>query len=113
MAATGSTTTGAQFWARTGELALVVTVALGAVWFMFVPVRLEFDRVELTIRYFFGRTRTIPWCELELYGSGNNVFMLQFESGHTFQIFPAAFSEQDLWELTNFLSMRCPECKAD
>ena len=113
MAASGYTATGAQFWARTGEIALVVTVALGFVSFMFVPVRLEFDRVELTIRYLLRRTRTIPWCELELYGPGNNVFMLQFETGHTFQIFSAAFSAQDWWELTNFLSTRFPERKAD
>ncbi len=79
---------------------------------MFVPVQLEFDRVELTIRYVFSRSRTLPWYELQLYGPGDGVFMLQFES-QTFQVFSAAFSPRDWWQLTDLLSTRFPECEAD
>ena len=34
MAASGFTVTGAHFWARTGELAGVVTLVLAVIWFM-------------------------------------------------------------------------------
>src|SRR3954451_24557734 len=91
MAASGFTATGAEFWVGTGVLLGVVAVAFAAVWLMFVPIRLEFDRVELTIRYLLGRSRTLPWFELDLYGPSEGVFVLQFES-KTFQIFSAAFS---------------------
>ena len=112
MASAGFTATGDQFWPRTGELVGVVTLLLGIVWVMFVPVQLEFDRAELAIRYLFGRSRTIPWYELELYSPGNNVFMLQFE-GQSFQIFSDAFAGRDWHQLIDFLSTRFPECKAD
>jgi hypothetical protein len=112
MAASGFTATGAEFWVGTGVLLGVVAVAFAAVWLMFVPIRLEFDRVELTIRYLLGRSRTLPWFELDLYGPSEGVFVLQFES-KTFQIFSAAFSAADWGELTHFLSTRFPECEAD
>ena len=112
MAASGATATGDQFWPRTGELVGVVAVFSAIVWFMFVPVRLEFDRVELTIRYLFGRTRTVPWYELELYGDGGGCFTLQFE-GQSFQIFSPAFDPCDWHQLVALLSARFPDCKAD
>ena len=112
MAASGFTATGDQFWARTGELVGVVTLVFAIVWLMFVPVRLEFDRVELTIRYLFGRSHTIPWYELELYGDGRGVFMLQFEN-RSFQIFSQAFAPRDWHQLIGLLSTRFPDCKAD
>jgi hypothetical protein len=68
MAVRGFTATGNQFWSHTGALAGLVAVALGIVWFLFVPIQLEFDRVELTIRYLFRRSRTILWFELMRYG---------------------------------------------
>jgi hypothetical protein len=112
MAASGFTAGGAQFWARTGEMLAVTAFFFAFVWIAFVPMQLEFDRVELTIRYLLRRSRTTPWSELELYGDGRGTFMLQFE-GQTYQIFSAAFSSRDWWQLTNFLSTRFPECKAD
>jgi hypothetical protein len=112
MAASGFTATGDQFWRRTGELVGIVVLFLTSIWFMFVPTRLEFDRVELTIRYLFRRSCTLPWYKLELYGSGNNVFMLQLE-GQSFQIFSQAFATRDWHQLMNFLSTRFPERKAD
>ena len=112
MTARGFTATGDQFWPNTGTLAGVVTLALAIVWFMFVPIQLEFDRVELTIRYLFRRSRTILWYELKSYGPGNNVFVLQFET-RTLKIFYQAFAPADWHQLISFLSMRYPECKAD
>ena len=112
MAASGFTATGDQFWPRTGELVGVVTVFLAIVWFMFVPVLLEFDRVELTIRYLFGRRHTVPWYELELYGDAGGLFTLQFQ-GQSFQIFSQAFAPRDWHQLAGLLSTRFPDCKAD
>jgi hypothetical protein len=112
MAASGFTATGGQFWTRTGMLGGVVALLFAGVWFMLVPVRLEFDRVELTIRYPLGRSNTIPWCELELYGDVRGLFILQFED-QSFQIFPQAFSHRDWHELISFLSTRFADCKAD
>lgn len=112
MAASGFTATGEQFWPKTGELAGVVTLVLVIVSLMFVPIQLKFDRVDLTICYLFSRSRIIPWCELEYYGPGSNVFVLQFESG-SFQIFSEAFAPADWYQLTSFLATRYPERKAD
>lgn len=112
MAALGFTATGTYFWVATGALFGVVALSFGFTWFMFVPVRLEFDRVDLTIRYWLGRSRTIPWFELEYYGPAKNVFILQFEN-QSFQIFPKAFAPRDWNQLISFLKTRFPECEAD
>ena len=106
----GITATGDQFWPHTGELAGLVTLLLAVFWFAFVPIQLEFDRVELTIRYLFRRSLTIPWFELKSYGFGRNVFVLQFET-RSFQIFSQAFAPADWHQLISFLSERYPECK--
>ena len=112
MAASGFRATGKQLWPHIGELAGVVTLVLAIVWFMFVPTRLEFDRVELTIRYLFRGSRTIPWFGLKYYGPGRGVFVLQFES-RSFRVFSQAFAPGDWRQLISFLSERYPECKAD
>jgi hypothetical protein len=112
MAVRGFTATGNQFWSHTGELAGIVALALAIVWVLFVPIQLEFDRVELTIRYLLRRSRTIPWFELKYYGPGRGVFVLQFES-RSFRVFSQAFAPGDWRQLISFLSERYPECKAD
>jgi hypothetical protein len=66
MVAVGFTATGDQFWPRMSALVGLVALALVIVWFIFVPVELEFDRVEITIRYRFRRSRTIPWLSLSI-----------------------------------------------
>jgi hypothetical protein len=112
MAASGFRATGKQLWPHIGELAGVVTLVLAIVWFMFVPTRLEFDRVEFTIRYLFRRSQTIPWFGLKYYGPGRGVFVLQFET-RSFQIFSQAFAPGDWYHLITFLDTRYAECKAD
>src|SRR5678809_833261 len=107
MAAEAATNDG-SLWVRAGVLIGVTTFLFVFVWLMFVPIRLEFDRVELTIRYPFRRRCTIPWYELERYSYGRLHFTLQFEGG-TFHIFFHAYSGQDWWKLTNFLSTRFPD----
>ena len=112
MVAMGLTATGDQFWPRIGALVGLVPLTLGIVWFMFVPVQLEFDRVEITTRYRFRRSRTFPWYDLEYYGPRGRMFVLQFAE-RTLKIFSQAFAPSDWYELTNFLDNRYPECKAD
>ena len=60
----------------------------------------------------FGRTRTIPWYELKLYGDAGGCFTLQFED-QSFQIFAPAFDPRDWHQLVTLLSTRFPDCKAD
>jgi hypothetical protein len=112
MAVRGFTATGNQFWPHIGELGGIVAFALAIVWVLFVPIQLEFDRVEFTIRYLLRRSRTIPWFELKHYGPRNNVFVLRFES-RSFRVFSQAFAPADWHQLISFLSERYPECKAD
>jgi hypothetical protein len=112
MVAIGLTATGDQFWPRIGALVGLVALALGIVWFIFVPVELQFDRVELTIRYRFRRSCTIPWCDLEYYGPRRRMFVLQF-AGRSLKLFSQAFAPSDWYELMSFLDDRYPECKAD
>ena len=112
MVASGVTATGDQFWPRTGELVGVTGVFFVVSWCSFVPIGIEFDRVEVTIRYLFRRGTTIPWHELERYGPRNNVFVLQFETC-SFQILSDAFAPAEWHQLITLLDTRFGDCKDD
>jgi hypothetical protein len=112
MVARGAIATGSYFWPRTGALVGLVAFGLLMVWFIYVPVELEFDRVDVTIRYRFRRRRSFQWYELEYYGRRGSVFVLQF-AGRTFKLFWQAFAPADWYELVSFLDDRYPERKAD
>jgi len=113
IAASSATGTAEHWWDRAVTLFVPVGIAFVAISIMFVPMRLEFTDTEFSIQFLWSRVHTISWDELEYYGPGNNVFMIQFYGRQAFQIFPPAFRRDQWYQLTNFLSTEFPDCKAD
>ena len=103
-----------HWWTRDYIVSLLIpfTIMPLAVCIMFVPRRLEFSETHFTIQLPFRRLYTIAWVDLEHYGSGENVFMMQFSDVGTFQIFAQAFRRSEWRMLKNFLSATFPERKA-
>jgi hypothetical protein len=103
-----------HWWTHGYMLSLLIPfgIALLIVWFMFVPSRLEFSDREFTIKFPFRPLHTLNWSDLQYYGSGENVFMIQFASVGTFQIFPQAFRRSEWRMLKNFLITTFPDRKA-
>ncbi|HEV2805928.1 MAG TPA: hypothetical protein VGW57_13475 [Chthoniobacterales bacterium] len=103
-----------HWWTRDYILSLLIpfVIAPFAIWLMFVPSHLELSDSHLTIKFPFRRLQTLAWCDLEYYGAGPNVFMIQFAGSGTLQIFPHAFSRSDWRMLKNFFSSTFPEKKA-
>ena len=103
-----------HWWRRDYIISLLIpfTIMPLAVCVMFVPRRLEFSDTHLRVQLPFRRLHTIAWADLEHYGSGENVFMIQFSGVGTFQIFAQAFRRSEWRLLKNFLSTKFPERKA-
>lgn len=101
-------------WPREYMLTLLIPFAIAPtlVWFMFVPKRLEFSETQFTIQFPFRPLHTLDWSDLEYYGAGENVFMIQFASIGTFQIFGQAFRRNDWRLLRNFLRSTFPDKRA-
>ena len=102
-----------HWWTRDYIISLLIpfTIAPLAVCVMFVPRRLEFSDRRFMVQLPFRRLHTIEWDDLEYYGSGSNVFMMQFSGVGTFQIFTHAFPGSEWRMLKNFLSTTFPERK--
>jgi hypothetical protein len=103
---------GEDWWSRAKTLLIPTGVFFAFVWVMFVPRRLEFSETEFTIQHLLGRRCVLSWDELEYYGPGNNVFMIQFFGQQAIQIFAAAYSRHEWHEFMSFLSDKFPERKA-
>jgi hypothetical protein len=103
-----------HWWTRDYMLSLLIPFSIAplVVWFMFVPSRLEFSDSEFTIQFPFRPLHTLNWSDLQYYGFGENVFMIQFAGVGTFQIFPQAFRRGDWRMLKNFLGSTFPDRKA-
>jgi hypothetical protein len=103
-----------HWWTRDYMLSLLIPFGIAPliVWFLFVPSRLEFSDSEFTIQFPFRPLHTLDWSDLKYYGSGENVFMIQFASVGTFQIFSQAFRRGEWRMLKNFLSSTFPDRKA-
>jgi hypothetical protein len=103
-----------HWWARDYLISLLIpfTIAPFAVCIMFVPRRLEFSDTHFTIQLPFRRLYTMEWEDLDYYGSGPNVFMMQFSGVGTFQIFAQAFRRSEWRTLKTFLSTKFPDRKA-
>jgi hypothetical protein len=103
-----------RWWTHGYMLSLLIPFGIAPllVWFMFVPSRLEFSDRGFTIRFPFRPLHTLDWSDLQHYGSGPNVFMIQFAGVGTFQIFPQAFRRSEWRILKNFLSTAFPDRKA-
>ena len=103
-----------HWWTRDYMLSLLIPFSIAplVVWFMFVPSRLEFNDSEFTIQFPFRPLHTLNWSDLQYYGFGENVFMIQFASVGTFQIFPQAFRRGEWSMLKNFLATTFPDRKA-
>jgi hypothetical protein len=56
--------------------------------------------------------RTLPWTQLYAYGTGENVFLLQFTGVSTFQIFAGAFPREEWRAFQSFLTTNYPDKKA-
>jgi len=102
-----------KWWTQDYILTMVIPFAVVpvVVWFMFVPSLFEFSDSEITIKFPFRRVHILPWSDLQHYGAGPNVFMIQFAGAGTFQMFAQAFPGAEWRTLTNFLSTRFPERK--
>jgi len=94
------------------SLGIPFSIAPIAVWFMFVPKKLEYSETEFSIGRRFTGSCNLRWSELKYYGDGNNVFMIQFRDRPAYQIFAAAYSRDQWKQLVQFLSDRFPEKKA-
>jgi hypothetical protein len=103
-----------HWWTHGYMLSLLIPFGIAplVVWFMFVPSRLEFSDSEFIIQFPFRRRHTLNWSDLQYYDSGENVFMIQFTSVGTFQIFPQAFRRSEWRMLKNFLVTTFPDRKA-
>ncbi|HVF71725.1 MAG TPA: hypothetical protein VM940_08955 [Chthoniobacterales bacterium] len=103
-----------HWWTHRYMLSLLIPFGIAPlmVWFMFVPARLEFSDKDFTIRFPFRPLHTLDWSDLQHYGSGPNVFMIQFAGVGTFQIFPQAFRRSEWRMLKSFLSTTFPDRKA-
>ncbi len=94
------------------SLAIPLTIVPFVVCAMFLSKRLEFSDSDFMIQFPFRRLHRIDWEDLENYGSGPNVFMIQFSGIGTFQILPQAFRRSEWRRLTTFLATTFPERKA-
>ena len=103
-----------HWWTRDYMLTMFIPFIIFplAIWFMFVPSQLEFSESKITIKFPFRPLHTLSWSDLQHYGSGPNVFMIQFVGTVTFQIFPQAFRRKDWRMLKDFLSSTFPDKKA-
>jgi len=103
-----------HWWTHGYMLSLLIPfgIAVLIVWLMFVPARLEFSDSEFIIQFPFRPLHTLNWSDLQYYGSGENVFMIQFASVGTFQIFLQAFRRSERRMLKNFLATTFPDRKA-
>jgi hypothetical protein len=103
-----------HWWTRDYMLSLLIPFSIAplVVWFMFVPSRLEFSDSEFTIQFPFRPLHTLNWSDLQYYGFGENVLMIQFAGVGTFQIFPQAFRRGEWRMLKNFLATTFPDKKA-
>lgn len=101
-----------DWWSRVKMFLIPISILFAFVWVMFVPRRLEFSEAELTIQHLLGWRRILSWDELEYYGPGHNVFMIQFFGRQAIQIFASAYPRQDWRQFMAFLSDRFPERKA-
>src|SRR6184192_1642684 len=56
------------------------------VWIAFVPTILDFSATQITIKFPLRQAHTFSWDDLDLYYPvWGNVFMIQFNTGPTFQ----------------------------
>lgn len=79
---------------------------------MFVPRVIHWSETEFRIQPRFARQRTLPWTQLYAYGSGNQVFLLQFTGVSTFQIFTGAFDSAQWSIFRAFLAAKHADKKA-
>lgn len=94
------------------SLAIPLTIIPLAIWAMFVPRHLEYSDTHLVIRTLLEGHHTLSWSELKHYGTGRNVFMIQFDSVPTFQIFPQAYPRAERRKFVAFLEATFPEKQA-
>jgi hypothetical protein len=84
--------------------------ALGSLtWFFFVPRRLEFSNTDITIKPALESLRTLGWDELEYFGPGRGVFILQFSGCSPFQIYTLGFRRSEWRLLKRFLYDNFPD----
>jgi hypothetical protein len=103
-----------HWWTPRYMLSLLIPFGIAPifVWVMFVPSRLEFSDSAITIQFPFRPLHTLDWSDLQYYGPGPNVFMIQFASVGTFQIFPRAFRRSEWRMFKNFICTTFPDRKA-
>jgi hypothetical protein len=105
-----------KWWSLDYVLSLAIPVATvpAAVWFMFVPGHLEFDDLSLFVQPRFRSIRTLPWSEMINWGKGEGgVFCIRFGGGQTISILSSAYPPEQWKNLTEFLSAKFPDRKAD
>lgn len=89
---------------------LIVPGALGSlIWFFFVPRKFEFSSRDITIQPALESLRTFDWDELEYFGPGRGVYVLQFHGYTTIQIFTFGFRRSQWRLLKRFLYENYPE----
>src|SRR5258708_5675117 len=81
-----------EWWSTDYVASLLIPIALfpAIIWGAFVPKKLEFTDQTLTIQFFFRKSHILPWNTLTYWGSGHNVFVLQFSKNLSFQIYSQA-----------------------
>jgi hypothetical protein len=94
------------------SLAIPFVIFPVVVWFMFVPKRMAYSDEEIVIQRWFTPGCKLPWSTLDYYGTGENVFVLQFAGRQSFQIFASAFPRGEWRVFSAFLKKRYPEKRA-
>jgi hypothetical protein len=94
------------------SLSIPFIIAPLFIWFAFVPNDIQFSENEFAINMSWGGKHTLQWSELEFFGRGRGVFLLQFKGMSAFQIYAKAYSKPEWNEFTSFIESRWPECKA-
>jgi hypothetical protein len=100
-----------KWWTAGYVISLLIPISLApiSVWFMFVPSLIEFSDTEITIVTLLGRY-TYQWSSLYCFGSGNNVYKIQFEGDRQpYQIFSGAYPKDEWAKLINLMESQYPE----
>ncbi len=94
------------------SLSIPFVLMIIAIWFGFVPRLLEYDEHAITIHSWWMGRHTYQWQDLKYFGSGFNVFLLQFGSKQAFQILAQAYPKKDWREFICFLKQTFPNKRA-
>ncbi len=103
-----------HWWSFDYILSLTIPLVLMPliIWFGLVPRILEVFDDSISIGYWYRRPVTIPLEQIKHWGFGQNVLLLEFQGHQTFQIYLAAYPNNQWSSFVDILASRYPRRKA-